>query len=1129
MASPREHRALCGICPAGCWIIVTYDQDGKIAAVRADEGTPFGITCKLGVHSPEIVYSENRLLYPLKRKGPKGTYEFERITWDQAFEEIVSKLTALQAKYGPEAAAVYTGRGSFELAMCDVFQPQGVAVSSASSLLFPFGSPNTMGVGALCYVSMAMIAPHVTMGGMFINMFSDLEHADLIVVWGANPATDCPPLDYKRIIEASQRGVELVVIDPRRTLTAKIEGAQWIPIRPGTDGALALALCQVLIEEELYDDAFGRDWTHGFEEFAQYVQHFRPEVVEPISGVPAETIRTLARRIAQAHGASPVMYSGLEYSDSGVQAIRATMVLWGLAGQLDVPGGRCFTMRENIFPINREGLVPNPDVKKALGRDRFPVYSLYRGESHANALPEAVLQGRPYPIRSLIILGGSIITAWPQPEVWRQTLEGLDFLTCIDINFTADCAYADLVLPAATWYEIESYMTYGPMFRIRERVIEPVGEARSAFFIFAELADRLGYGHLYPQNEADLLRYVLKGSPFTLEEVRAAGGQVQVAPAFMQYKKWEKGLLRPDGQPGFDTPTGKFEIASTILEEHGYDPLPVYTEPLESPISQPEMAQTFPLVFNSGARVTTDFRSQFHGIPGLVKQRPEPTVMLNIEDAQARGIAHGDEVVVKSPRGQVRMRAIVTDDIAKGAIEANMGGGGPLGPKAWQDCNINDLTDLRYDPISGFPIYKALLCEVSRAPDSGDTLAIDTGESSHVPLALKKAPLTAKERIYLDHNATTPAHPEVQKAMLRVLESQYGNPSSIYQEGRQAKSALEEARRKLANLLGTTARRLIFTGGGSEANNMIIKGVALANKDKKHQVITSTIEHPSVLKVCHWLEKNGFPVTYLPVDEYGRVRLEDLERALSQDTCLVSIMLANNETGSIQPIRDLAALAHAHGALFHTDGVQALGKIPLDLESLGVDFFSLSGHKFHGPKGIGALYVRKGLDLEPLVHGGGQEGGRRAGTENTPGIVGVGVAAELAEKRLSQMARVKTWRDELWEGILKIFPEARLNGHPMERLPNTLNLSLPGIRGESLVLALDQQGISFSSGSACRSGSPKPSHALLAMGLTEEQAHCAIRLSLGVDNTREHIIRTLAAMENMVHDSLSSVRFVPCR
>jgi cysteine desulfurase NifS len=1125
----NERRALCGICPAGCWVIVTYDQHGRIAAVRPDESSPFGIVCKLGEHSPEIVYSDNRLLHPLRRKGPKGTYEFEKITWDEAFDEIVGTLKATKEKYGPEAAAIYTGRGSFELSLCDVFQPKDVAVSSASSLLFPFGSPNTMGVGALCYVSMAMIAPHVTMGGMFINMFSDLENSELIVVWGANPATDCPPLDYRRILQATNRGAEVVVIDPRRTATAKIDGSQWIPIRPGTDGALALSLCNVLIEEELYDEAFVRDWTHGFDEFAQYVQHYRPEVAESITNVSAGTIRTLARKISQAHGASPVMYSGLEYSDSGVQAIRATMVLWGLAGQLDVPGGRCFTMGQNIFPINREGLIPNPGVNKALGRERFPVYSEYRGESHANALPDAVLKGKPYPIRFLAILGGSIITAWPQPTVWRQTLAGLDYLVCIDVNFTADCAYADIVLPAANWYEIESYMTYGPLFRIREKIVEPPGEARNGFFILAELAERLGYGHLYPQNEEALLRYVLKGSPFTLEEVRAAGGQVQVETAIMQYKKWEKGLLRQDGQPGFETPTGKFELASTILEEHGYEPLPVYTEPLEGPLSQPELAKKFPLVFNSGARVTTDFRSQFHGIPGLVAQRREPTVMINTEDARARGIQHGDAVELTSPRGQVRMRAIVTDDIVKGAVEANMGGGGPLGPKAWQECNINDLTDLRYDPISGFPIYKALLCEVSKISDGGKAVQIDTGESYTMPLSFSSEAVIPQQRIYLDHNATTRTDPEVQRVIDTFVETHYGNPSSIYREGRQAKAAIEDARRKVAKLVGSTARRIIFTGGGSEANNLVIKGTAFARYDRKH-IVTSAIEHPSVMKTCSWLEELGFAVTYLPVDQCGTVRPRDLEKAISEECCLVSIMAANNETGSIQPIAELAAIARAHEVPFHTDGVQAVGKIPIDVGQLGVDFLTVSGHKFHGPKGIGALYIRKGVELKPLIHGGGQEAGMRAGTENTPAIIGLGVAAELAEKRIADMNhRIKGLLEILWKGIRRIFPEAQLNGHIDARLPNTLNVSLPGIRGESLVLALDQHGISLSSGSACRSGSPKPSHALLAMGLSEEQAHCAVRFSLGIENTEEQISTTLELIEKVTRESLSIVRFSPCR
>jgi len=429
---PERRSALCGICPAGCWVNVAYDPEGNISEVLADPDSELGIVCQLGMYSPEIVHSPDRLRHPLLRTGPKGTYAFERISWDRAYDLMVEKLQTIKEIYGPEATAIYTGRGSFELAECDVFQPKGVAVSSASSVLFPFGSPNTLGVGALCYVSFAMIAPHVTMGGMLVNMFSDLENAEIIVVWGANPATDCPPLDYSRILRARQRGAEVVVIDPRRTGTAIATDAEWVPIRPGTDGALALGMCNVLIEEELYDEAFVTKWTHGFDEFARYCQHFSPDVVEGITRVPADVVRKLARRISAARGASPVMYSGLEYSDSGVQAIRATMVLWALAGQLDIPGGRCFTMKQNQFPMNREGHLPNPDMRKALGRDRFPVYSAYRGESHAMSLPDAVLHGKPYPIKSLIIEGGSIITAWPQPHVWRETLGALDFLVCID-------------------------------------------------------------------------------------------------------------------------------------------------------------------------------------------------------------------------------------------------------------------------------------------------------------------------------------------------------------------------------------------------------------------------------------------------------------------------------------------------------------------------------------------------------------------------------------------------------------------------------------------------------------------------------------------------------------------------
>ncbi len=1154
-AGSREVDTVCGICPAGCWVTATV-KDGRMRQVRAQQGNPLGMICRLGEHSPEMVYSPNRLQYPMRRTGPPGSYDFERISWDDAFGEIAERLNTIKERYGPEACGIYTGRGSFDLALCDVYQPQDTAVSSASSVLFPFGSPNTFGVGALCYVAYAMIAPHVTMGGMLIDMDSDLEQAEMIVIWGSNPATDSPPLSHRQILAASGRGAEIVVIDPRRNGTARETGAEWVPIRPGTDGALALGMIQVLIEEDLYDEKFVDEWTVGFDELAQYTQHFRPEAVEEITRVPADTIRSLARRLAAARGASPVMYTGLEYSDSGVQAIRATMVLWALAGQLDVPGGRVFRMRENAFPINRDGLVANPAVKKAIGRDRFPVYSMYRGESHAISLPEAVLEGRPYPVKSLIVLGGSIITAWPQPEVWRRTLDSLDFLVTIDRQLTADAAYADIVLPATTGFENTSYMTYGSMFRIRERLIDPVGEARNDLLILGELARRLGYGHLYPQSEEQLLEYVLSGSGFSVDDVREAGGAVSVPSVMMQYKKWEKGLLRADGQPGFETPSGKFEIASSILREHGYDALPVYTEPREGPLAAPELAARFPLVFNSGARVRTDFRSQHHGVEGLAQEAPDPLVSMNPFDAAKRGIGGGDEVLVATPRGKARFVAYITENIAPGAIDANMGGGGPVGPPAWRDCNVNDLTDLgRYDPISGFPVYKSLLCEVTpvKARRAGERLGATARATAGGDGACEmKQPAeavaaagggaTARRTIYLDHNATTPLDPEVVEAMLPFLKENYGNPSSIHRVGSQAREALDAARRSIAQAINCTARRVIFTGSGSEADNFALKGVAFAAADgygarspgfrqggSPGHIITSCIEHPAVLASCRSLEAQGFSVTYLPVGRDGLVDPGEITRAIRDETILVSIMLANNETGVIQPIGDLAAIARERGILFHCDAVQALGKIPVDVEELGVDMLSVSGHKIHAPKGVGALFVRKGVSLEPLVNGGNQEGGRRAGTENVAAIAGFARAAELAVRRLPDMERVAGLRDRLEQGVRELAEGASVNGDHERRLPNTLNMTLPGMRGESLVLRLDRMGIALSSGSACKSGSPDPSHALMALGLSGEEAHCSVRFSLGQGNTEDEIDQVLASLREVIEESMSAIRFVPCR
>ncbi len=1108
-------------------------DNGRLADIRPDRGHPLGLICRRGQHAPEIVYSEHRVRTPLRRTGPKGTLEFEPISWDQAFDLIVENLERIKRESGPEAVSIYTGRGAFELSLCDMFQPAGVAVSSASSVLFPFGSPNTMGVGALCYVSFAMIAPHVTMGRMLVNMFTDMESAELLLVWGANPATDSPPLDMARLEAAAQRGAEIIVIDPRRTDTVTRTGAEWIPIRPGTDGALALSMLEVMIDEELYDEPFAERWCHGFEELRTYVQHFRPEVAETITGVPAETIRALARRVCSATGACPVMYTGLEYSNSGIQAIRAVLTLFALAGQLDVPGGIGLAMRDTHFPINRSCNQPNPNLDRAVARDRYPVYSDYRGESHASGLVTAVLEGEPYRIRGLLIHGASLLTSWPQTSLWRETLSKLDFVACIDRQLTADAAYADVVLPATTMFEIESYMVYGPIFRHRDRVIEPVGEARNDYLIMAELAHRLGYGDLYPQSEDDLIRFALEGSGYALEDVRAAGGSVKLPTSMMEYKKWEKGGLRADGEPGFETPTGKFEIWSTVLEDYGYEPLPKYTEPVEGPIARPDLADTYPLVFNSGARPHTDFRSQHHGIEGLLKDNPEPTVELNARDAEARGVVTGDLVEVCTPRGAVPFRARVTEDIAAGAIECNMGGGTPVGPRAWREWNANELTDLgNADEISGFPVYKALLCDVVKVEsgiDADRRVPPDAAACAPVQLVTPHQRHRPERRIYLDNNATTRVADAVREAMQPYLDADLGNPSSIHGVGRDAREAVESARRQVAQLLNARPRRIVFTGGGSEADNLALKGVAFAQRDRGTHLIVSAIEHPAVLETCRFLETLGYRVTYLDVDQYGLVRPDALRRALTPDTILVSVMLANNEVGTIQPIEELCRIAHDAGALFHTDAVQAAGKIPIDVQALNVDLLTLSGHKFHGPKGVGVLYVKRGVALAPLVHGGKQEGGLRAGTENVPAIVGMGKAAELARAALAHAGDVTRLRDQLHQRIAARLPEATLNGHPEHRLPNTLNLTLPGLRGESLVVALDQHGISLSSGSACKSGSPEPTHVLIAMGKPAENVHCSIRLSLTHDTSEADIDATVAALERVLEEMETTVRFLPCK
>ena len=371
--------------------------------------------------------------------------------------------------------------------------------------------------------------------------------------------------------------------------------------------------------------------------------------------------------------------------------------------------------------------------------------------------------------------------------------------------------------------------------------------------------------------------------------------------------------------------------------------------------------------------------------------------------------------------------------------------------------------------------------------------------------------------VYLDNAATTKPRQDVVEAMLPFLVERYGNPSSNYSIARDAKAALDEARGKVAKALCARPEEIIFTGSGTEADNMAIKGVAYANSRRGKHIITSAIEHHAVLDSVKRLEKRGFQATFLPVDSCGMVDPKDVEAAITDDTVLISIMHANNEVGTIQPIETIAHIAKNHGVLFHTDAVQTTGHIPIDVRQLGVDLLSLSGHKFKGPKGVGALWVKKGVKVERYIDGGGQEGNKRAGTENVAGIVGLAVALELSVGELEQeTARLTQLRDNLIKGVRERIPHVRLNGHPTKRLPGNTSFCFEFIEGESLLLSLDKVGICGSSGSACTSGSLEPSHVLLAMGLPHEIAHGSLRLSLGHETTPQDIDYVLEMLPGIV-------------
>ncbi len=372
-------------------------------------------------------------------------------------------------------------------------------------------------------------------------------------------------------------------------------------------------------------------------------------------------------------------------------------------------------------------------------------------------------------------------------------------------------------------------------------------------------------------------------------------------------------------------------------------------------------------------------------------------------------------------------------------------------------------------------------------------------------------------RIYFDHNATTPVLDEVFEAMVPFLKEQWGNPSSIHWAGRGTRKAVEDARERVCSLLNCAPLELIFTSSGTEGDNHAIKGLAYAQKNKGNHIITTKVEHPAVLSTCKHLQKEGFEVTYLDVDKDGLIDLEELKKAITPKTILISVMYANNETGVLFPIKEIGQIAKEKGVAFHTDAVQAAGKIKIDVADLNVDLMTISGHKLYGPKGIGALFIKRGTRLVPIIHGGHQERNRRGGTENVAGIVAMGKAAEIAMRDMEkETEHLKALKARLEKGMAERVPHIKVNGHPEKRLPNTSNISFEFVEGESLLLNLDMKGIAASSGSACTSGSLEPSHVLVSMGLSHELSHGSVRFSLGKSNTVEEIDYLLEIMPPIV-------------